>query len=256
MHHSFFDSHAHLTSSPLLETIDDVLKRADEADVRSMITIGTSLELNQQAIDLAAKYPSVYAAVGLHPEDVFELTDDLVATLKAQAQQAKVVAIGECGLDYVRGPEDHQTQQQLFAAQVNLARDLDLPLIIHSRDAFADLVPILDLAGRRTGVLHCFAGTLEQANYFLDRGWYLGFTGIVTFKNAQANQDVARQIPLDRMLLETDCPYLAPQPVRGQTNEPSYIPLIAAMIAELRSISVDEVAEATTANTKRLFGIQ
>ena len=252
---AFFDSHAHLTSTPLIEQIDEVMKRADEAEVKNIITIGTDLTYNQKAIDLAHRFPNVYAAVGLHPEDVFAVTDELMTSLQDQAGQDKVVAIGECGLDYVRGPEDHVTQQQLFAAQVTLARELNLPLIIHSRDAFTDLVPILDLSGERKGVLHCFSGTLEQAQHFLDCGWYLGFTGIVTFKNAQSLQEVAARVPLDRMLLETDCPYLAPQPVRGQTNEPAYIPMVAAKIAELRGIPVDEVAEATTANTKKLFGI-
>ena len=262
------DSHAHL------EAVDDLkgsLKRAKEAGVGKIITIGTSLASSKKAIEIAKKYSNdelqIFATCGLHPKDAKgELVKQplyrCIETLKQIAESSKgVVGIGEAGLDYHPDmtDKDKNFQKELFEAQINLAADLNLPLITHCRNAWEEILSLLTtdyrLRTRLRGVFHSFTGNWQTAQKALDLGFFISFSGIVTFKNASKIQEVAEKIPLDRILIETDSPFLSPEPLRGKQNEPKNVRIIAEFLAHLRSQSINTIIGASADNAKRLFGI-
>src|SRR5207247_6261695 len=279
------DTHALLDFPDFANDLEDVLRRAEEVEVRRVITIGTSIESSRRAIELAENYPSVYAAIGVHPSQVDEAEDDVITPLRELAQNPRVVAIGETGLDYhhlaservareeqvqvmsaLRSETDEEIEAQIrdgaykskqasmFQQQLDLATELGLNVVIHQRDAWDDTLEIMKpYNGKLRGVFHCFGGTLEQAKGVLDRGHLVSFTGIVTFKNGTSVRDVAAQIPLHKFMLETDCPYLAPVPFRGKRCEPAHTRLVAESIATARGILLEDVAEMTTQTAEEFF---
>lgn len=277
------ETHAHLDYPDFANDLDDVLSRATESGVTRIITIGTSIESSRRAVDLAEKYPNIFAVIGVHPTYAEEVGEDVITPLRELARSSRVVAIGETGLDYHRLPSVEakksaqvvhalqseteegidanlhdgaykSKQASLFEQQLDLAVELGFNVVIHQRDAWDDTLEILRGYGNQTsGVFHCFGGTLEQANEVLDLGHLVSFTGIVTFKNGAAVREVAAQMPLWKFMVETDCPYLAPVPFRGKRCEPAHTRIVAETIAAARGISLKEVAEATTETAEKFF---
>ncbi|OAT86151.1 hydrolase TatD [Desulfotomaculum copahuensis] len=234
-----------------------MLDRARAAGVVLIINAGYDLPSSRRAVDLAAEYDFIYAAVGVHPHEVAGLPADYLDTVRELSRQAKVVAIGEIGLDYYRDLSPREVQRRVFREQLALAKELNLPVVIHDRDAHGDVLDILrkDGAGPGGGVLHCFAGSLEMAAACLEMGFYISFAGPVTYPNARRPKEVAAAVPLERLLVETDSPYLTPQAHRGKRNEPAYVRYVAEQIAALRGIAPAELARAATANARRVFGL-
>jgi TatD DNase family protein len=256
----FVDSHCHLSFPELRENLPAIRQAMAEARVTGALCICTTLEEFEDVYALAEGNQDFWASVGVHPdnEGVREASlDDLLE----RAARDKVVAIGETGLDYYRLGErtvaDMEWQRERFRTHIEASRRSGLPLVIHTRSSSADTLAVLDEAGQGAtrGVFHCFTETAEVARAALDRGFYISFSGIVTFKNAADLREVARFVPLDRCLIETDSPYLAPMPYRGKTNSPAYVPYVARQLAELKQVDVEAIAEATTANFKALFGV-
>ncbi|MFS8500219.1 MAG: TatD family hydrolase, partial [Caldicoprobacter sp.] len=219
--------------------------------------VGSTLETSRMSVELAARYPFIYAAVGVHPHEVSQMSSRDLATLEAMTTGQKVVAIGEIGLDYYYDFSPRELQREWFAQQIDLAYSLGLPIIIHDREAHADVLDILKAKKDRIvgGVMHCYSGSWEMAKDFMDLGLYISLGGPVTFKNAKRPVEVAQKIPLDRLVIETDSPYLAPTPHRGKRNNPAYVGLVAQKIAEIRGMSFEEIAEITLNNAKKLFKI-
>lgn len=255
------DTHCHLNFDAYDEDRDQVINRAAEAGVLRVINPGVDLASSQAGIALAAQYEGVYAAVGIHPNSTADFSPSDVDALARLASEAKVVAIGEIGLDYYRDRSPKDIQAAAFKAQLALAQQLELPVIIHNREASDDVMDILEAWAaslppalkERPGVLHSFSASAEVAARALEAGFYLGFTGPITFKNADALRDVAREVPLDRILVETDGPFLTPVPMRGKRNEPAYIPHIVDRLAALRQMPTPDMARITTDNAQRLF---
>jgi TatD DNase family protein len=280
------ETHAHLDYPDFAGDFDDVLRRATEAGVTRIITIGTSLESSRRAVDLAEKHPNIFAVIGVHPTYAGEADEDVMAPLRELARSPRVIALGETGLDYYRLPSveaakgkkvqvfaralQGETEEEieasihdgayksrqadLFQQQLDLAAELGLNVVIHQRDAWEDTLELMKpYTGRLRGVFHCFGGTLEQASEVLDHDHLVSFTGIVTFKNGAAVRDVAAQIPLWKFMVETDCPYLAPVPFRGKRCEPAHTRLVAESIAAARGVSLRELAEATTETAEKFF---
>lgn len=255
------DSHAHLDFSDFEADLDLVIARAGEAGVFKIVNIGADLARSKKAIDIAEKYEQIWATVGIHPEDCD--IDPSVAgeeIRKLTNSSKKVIAIGECGLDYFYDETKKTKQKELFKTQIKIAKELKLPIVIHIRNggddtAVSDVYQILKENQIQKGVIHCF--TLEKiwAEKFLGLGLHLGFTGIVTYKNAELVQESAKIVPVEKILIETDCPYLSPQKYRGQRNEPSYVVEVAKKISEIKNLSLDKVAEQTTKNAEKLFNI-
>ncbi len=249
------DTHCHLTFYGLIENIDAVITRSIAMGVTEWITIGTDIKDSKKVIALAEKYENLYAAVAIHPHDAKTVTLDTIAELKNLARNPKVVAIGETGLDYHYDHSLHEDQRRIFAEHLEIAADLNLPVIIHCRKAFDETMQILNsYAGRvRKVVFHCFSGSAEQAKLVLDKGFYISFTGVVTFKNAEKTRRAAEVVPLDRLMLETDCPYMSPEPMRKQkVNEPALLIHTAKFLAGLKQIPLPDFASAVT-NTSRDF---
>lgn len=230
------------------------LERAQAADVHFVLNPGVDWRNLPRVLAIAQRFPQVVAAVGIHPHEA-DSWQDGTERLRALAMQAKVVAIGEIGLDYYYTYGSHQAQQQAFREQIRLAKALDLPILIHTRDAEPDTLTILQEEGHFRGVLHCFTGTWGFAEQALSLGYHVSFSGAVTFKKSEDLRELARRIPLDRLLIETDAPYLAPPPYRGKRNEPAYVVRIAAQLAELHERPIEEIAAATTRNARSLFGV-
>ena len=260
----FFDSHCHLTDARLSAQLADVLARAHSSHVEAMLSISSDLDDATRILELCQPH-HIYASAGVHPASALAWNDDSsAAQLTDFARDPRVIAIGEIGLDYLYD-ETHPDypgatrarQADVFEAQLQIAADAKLPIIIHNREADDDLLAIVSAWKERLhgGVFHCFGSSPAIARRVLDLGFHLGFTGIVTFKNARQTQDVAALCPINRMLIETDAPYLAPTPMRGKTNEPSYVPFVAAKIAEIKGLPVAEIGAITTSNARRLFGI-
>jgi len=279
------DTHAHLDFPDFASDLDEVLRRATEAGVTRIITIGTSIESSRRAIALAEKYPAVYAAIGVHPSHVEEAAEDVFTPLRDLAKHPRVVGIGETGLDYhhlhseqvakekqvqvmtaLRTETDEEIEAQirdgaykskqasLFQQQLDLAVELGLNVVIHQRDAWEDTLKIIQpYTGKLRGVFHCFGGSLGQASEVLDLDHLVSFTGIVTFKNGAAVRDVAAEIPLWKFMVETDCPYLAPVPFRGKRCEPAHTRIVAEAIAAARRIPLEEISEATTETADKFF---
>jgi TatD DNase family protein len=253
------DTHAHLDFDKFQDDLDEILARAKEAGLENIVTIGASsgMESNHRALALADRFDHIYATVGIHPHDAKIVDRAAVDTIDGLADHAKVVAIGETGLDYHYDNSPRDEQQQAFRWFVQLARKRELPVIVHTRNADEDTIRILTEEGADQvgGIIHCFSSGAWLAKEALALGFHLSFSGIVTFKKATEVQEVARTAPLDRILVETDAPFLAPMPHRGRRNEPSYVAHTARFIAALREMDEDEFAEATTQNARRLYGL-
>ncbi len=248
------DSHCHINFEPLSEDTDGVIQRARELGVNHMLCVSVNMEDFPQVLSLAKKYDFIFASVGVHPNhDEGEEPD--VETLVSHAADSDVVAIGETGLDYFRSSGDMTWQKERFARHIHAGIESDKPLIIHTREAAADTMDILVAEQARDcgGVMHCFAEDWSTAKKALDIGFYISFSGIVTFKNAQDMRDVAKKVPLDRILVETDSPYLAPVPKRGKTNEPAFTRYVADVMAEIKDVSTEEISVVTTDNFFHLF---
>jgi TatD DNase family protein len=261
---TLIDTHAHLDYPRFDADRQAVIERARATGVGAIVNVGTDLTSSQRAVGLA-KQDMIYAAVGMHPHNAKKLDGTALAALRELAQQPKVVAVGEIGLDFYRDLSPRAVQRRAFRAQLAWAAKLGKPVIVHDRDAHDEIMEILTdwareldsspLAGR-LGVLHTFSGDVATAERAIDLGFYISISGPVTYRNARQLPEVVRALPLDRLLVETDCPYLAPHPHRGKRNEPAYVRLVAERIAALRGMPLDELAEATTANAQRLFQIE
>lgn len=251
---SLTDSHCHLNFSLLQDNLHQVLRNARENGVGHMLCVGVTLEKFPEVLALAQTYPQIFASVGVHPDEQ-QGHDPSIDELVQRATDPRVIAIGETGLDYFRLKGDMSWQQERFRRHIRAARTAGKPLIIHTREAAADTIRILREEGADTvgGVMHCFTESLETAQAALDLGFYISFSGIVTFRNAEALRNVARNVPIDRLLVETDAPYLAPMPHRGKTNEPAFVRHVAEHLAGLRDIPFDELAASTTRNFFSLF---
>lgn len=251
---TYIDSHAHYDDEQFDGDRDELLNSLHENGVRNIVNIGCSLERSQFSVDLAEKYPFVYAAVGIHPEDAPDTPDGYLSKIEFWAANPKVAAIGEIGLDYHYEGFDRELQMRFFEEQLDLAEKAGLPVVIHSRDATEDTMDILRRRGKVKGVMHCFSGSAETAKQVLELGMNISFTGVLTFKNARKAVEAVKVIPLDRLMLETDCPYMAPEPYRGKRCDSSMITQVINKIAEIKEVSPETVAETTMANTLRLFG--
>ncbi|MEK4094447.1 TatD DNase family protein [Bacillus sp. RC55] len=253
-----FDTHSHLNAEQFEEDLQEVIARMKEAGVTYTVVVGFDEVTIKKAIELAEAYDFIYAAVGWHPVDAIDMKEEHLAWLEELAAHPKVVAIGEMGLDYHWDKSPKEIQKEVFRKQIALAKKVKLPIIIHNRDATQDIVDILEEenAAEVGGIMHCFSGSAEVAQRCVDMNFLISLGGPVTFKNAKKPKEVAMEIPLEKLLIETDCPYLTPHPFRGKRNEPSYVKLVAEEIANLKGISYDEVAQVTTKNAKSLFGVE
>ncbi len=252
-----FDTHAHYDDEQFDPDRDELLSGMHDRNVGWIVNVGSTTEGCRMSVTLAEQYDFIYAAVGLHPDEVGALTDEFYAWMCETARtNPKVVAIGEIGLDYHWDVEPRQVQQECFVRQMDMARELGLPIAVHSRDAAQDTMDLIKAHGRGIpGILHCFSGSTEMAWEYVKLGYHIGLGGVVTFKNAKKAKEVAAEIPLERIVLETDCPYMAPVPFRGKRNSSDLIDYVAAEIAQLRGIEKDEVIGQTSANAKELFHI-
>lgn len=250
-----FDTHMHLNASQFDEDREEVLKRAREHGVGMMVNVGFNRETIEETLQLAEMHDFIYVAVGWHPTDAVTMKDEDLAWLEELCEHPKVVALGETGLDYYWDTSPKDVQQEVFRKQIRLAIKKNMPLIIHNRDAHQDVLQILreEHAEETGGIMHCFSGDWETAKQALEMNFYISFGGPITFKNAKLPKEVLAQVPLDRLLIETDCPYLAPHPYRGKRNEPGYVRLVAEAAAEIKGISVQEIEEITTKNAKNVF---
>jgi len=252
------DTHCHLTFEPLAGAIEAVVERSRATRVTEWITVGTNPQDSRKAIELTGRFDNMYAAVGIHPHDADSVTSRAINELKELAGNVKVVAIGETGLDFHYDSSKQTAQRRIFVQQLKIAQELNLPVIIHSRDAFEETIDILEQfgSGVKKVVFHCFSGSPEQANLVLDKGFYISLTGVVTFKNASKTQQVAKIVPMDRLMLETDCPYMSPEPMRKQkTNEPSLLIHTARFIADLKQMSFEKFAADVTATSRSFFSL-
>lgn len=254
-----FETHAHYDDESFDEDREQLLCSLPEQGIGRVINVGASIETTKTTLALAAKYDFIYAAVGVHPSDIDGLNEETYAWLKQQATLPKTVAIGEIGLDYYwdKEPEVQKVQRYWFKRQLELARETKLPVIIHSREAAADTMEVMRDAHAEEipGVIHCYSYSKEMAQEFIRMGYYIGVGGVVTFKNAKKLKETVESIPLDRILLETDCPYMAPEPYRGTRNDSSNIPYVIAKIAELKGITTEEVERVTEQNARKLFSL-
>ena len=251
-----FDTHAHMDAEDFGADRDDLLASLPEKGISLMMNPGCSLKSSLDAVALAERYDYIYAAVGSHPDVADEVDDSLIQTYwKLCKKYPKIKAIGEIGLDYHYEDIPREIQQKAFRMQMELARELDLPAIVHEREAHEDGLRIVDEFPTVKGVFHCYSGSLEMAKELIKRGWYIGFTGVLTFKNARKAIEVAANIPLERIVIETDCPYMAPVPFRGKRNDPGLLCHMAEKLAEIRGITTEEAARITLENGKRLYRI-
>lgn len=250
------DSHAHLDSGQYREDRRETIERAKQNGISHILTIGCDMESSAASIAIAQKYDQIYAAVGVHPHDAAEITPATLLQLKHLLEHPKVVALGEIGLDYFRDRCPRETQRRAFREQIRLAKEMKKPIIVHDRDAHDEVMQILieEDAAAVGGVLHCFSGDLEMARRCLDLGFYLSFPGPVTYPRNESTRDLVRELPIERLLVETDCPYLAPQKFRGKRNEPAYVRFTAETIAEVKGLSIADVARITSRNCFKLFG--
>ena len=252
-----FESHAHYDDKQFDMDRDELLSSMQEHGIETVINVGATFQGCQRTISLTKEYEFVYGAIGIHPSEISDLNDEVCDWLWEKSQLPKIVAIGEIGLDYYweKDEEVRMQQQEWFRRQMEIAREVELPVIIHSRDAAEDTLHLMKEvhAKQIPGVIHCFSYSLEMAEAYLDMGYYIGIGGVVTFKNSRKIKEVASEIPLERMLLETDSPYLAPEPNRGRRNSSLNLPYVAQEIARLRGITAEKVCEVTRENARRLF---
>ena len=252
-----FDTHAHLNDPAFDPDREALLESFADAGVGLVMNAGCSLESSRDIVAMAEKYPWLYASVGSHPDSADEVCEEVLEEYRKLCKlSGKVKAIGEIGLDYYYEDIPREIQQKAFRMQLELARELDLPVIVHERDAHNDGLAIVKEFPTVKGVFHCYSGSAEMARQLVNLGWYIGFTGVLTFKNARKAVETAASIPLDRIVLETDCPFMAPEPFRGKRNHPGYLYRMAEKLAEIRGISLEEVHKATYENGKRLYRIE
>ncbi|THE11452.1 TatD family deoxyribonuclease [Bacillus timonensis] len=252
------DTHAHLNAIQYQEDLEEVIERALSEGIERIVVVGFDRETITRAIQLAEQYEFIYATVGWHPVDAIDMKDEDLKWIEELCAHPKVVALGEMGLDYHWDKSPKDIQKEVFRKQIALAKKVKLPIIIHNREATSDIIEILqeENASEVGGIMHCFTGSVEVAKQCIDMNFYISFGGPVTFKNAKKPKEVAAEIPLDRLLIETDCPYLTPHPFRGKRNEPSYVKYVAEQIAELKGVSFEEIAQKTSDNAMRFFGIK
>lgn len=250
-----FDTHAHMDDSAFDADREALLAALPEKGIGLLMNPGCSLASSRNAVALAESFDYIYAAVGSHPDAAREVCPEVIAEYRALCKLPRVKAIGEIGLDYHYEDVPRDIQQSAFRSQMALAAELDLPVIVHEREAHEDGMKIVEEFPGVTGVFHCYSGSLDMAKWLIARGWYIGFTGVLTFKNARKALEVAGNIPLDRIVLETDCPYMSPEPFRGKRNDPGKLYRMAERLAELRGMTVEEVQERTFQNGRRLYRI-
>lgn len=252
-----FDTHAHFDDERFDDDRDEVILKAHESGVSYILNASSDMDSSRKSMALADKYDFIYAAVGVHPHSAGEMKEDDLEILAGYASHPKVVAIGEIGLDYYYDNSPRNVQKYWFARQIGLAREVGLPVVIHDRDAHEDTLAIIKAEGASEvgGVFHCYTGSVEMAKEVLKNNFYIALGGAVTFKNARKLLDVAKFVPEDRLLIETDCPYMTPEPYRGKRNDSGYVRLVAEKIAELRGVTFEEIAQITAQNARRLFKI-
>ena len=251
----YFNTHTHLNSEQLYTNRDQFIQRALENQVENMVVVGYDLDSSKKAVEIAHEYPFIYAAVGISPNDCKETTDDDLNEVEKMLQDPRVVALGEIGLDYYWNEASHEKQKDVFAKQIQIAKKYQKPIVIHARDAYEDTYEVLKRNGHR-GIMHCYSGSVEMAKRFVELGFYISLAGPVTFKNARVPKDVAANINIENLLIETDCPYLTPHPFRGKLNEPANVVYIAQEIAKLKNMEIENVASKTTFNANTIFGIK
>ena len=251
-----FDTHAHLNDPAFDSDREELMAGLAAKGIGLVMNAGCSLESSKDIIQMAQKYPWLYASVGSHPDSADEVNEEVLEQYRQLACHEKVKAIGEIGLDYYYEDISREIQKNAFRMQMALANELDMPVIIHEREAHDDGMRIVKEFPKVKGVFHCYSGSAEMARQLVNMGWYIGFTGVLTFKNARKAVETAASIPLDRIVLETDCPFMAPEPFRGKRNDPGYLPKMAEKLAEIRGISVEEAVKITTENAKRLYRIE
>ena len=252
----YFDSHAHLDDPRFEQDFEEIITRMRQNGVTGMMNIGCDLPSSERSIALAERFDWVWAAVGSHPDDADHVDAARIERYRQLCSHPRVKAVGEIGLDYHYEDVPREVQKQAFRMQMQLAREVGLPVVVHEREAHGDAMEILDDFPDITGVFHCYSGSAEMAKELVRRGWYVGFTGVVTFKNARRAVETVEALRLDRILIETDCPYMAPEPYRGRRNDPSFVPLVAARIAEIKGISSEEAGRITRENAARLFRLE
>lgn len=251
-----FETHAHYDDEQFDLDREELLSSMPEQGVGTIVNVSATYESCRRVVDLVQKYPFMYAAVGIHPDEVGSLNEERFQQMKELCKQEKVVAVGEIGLDYYWDNESHDVQKEWFVRQLDLARELNLPVLIHSREAAADTMEIMKEHGQGLrGVIHCYSYSKEQAKEYVKMGYYIGVGGVVTFKNSRVLKEVVKAIPLEHIVVETDCPYLAPTPHRGKRNSSAYLPLVIEEIAKLKGITAEEVEDATYENAQRLYGL-
>ena len=251
----YFDTHTHYENKRFDEDRDELLSSMPSSGISLILDAGCSLKSSKSSLMLADKYPFIYASVGIHPHDSKDMTDDMVPELERLLSHPKAVAVGEIGLDYHYDFSPRDVQKKRFREQLELARRVNKPVIVHMRESTSDALDLIREYRDLTGVFHCFPGSPETAKILLDLGWYLSYTGVITFKNARKALEVIEKMPRDRLMLETDCPYMAPEPKRGRRCSSLFLPYIAAKVAEIWGVPSEEAAAITTENGKRLFGI-
>ncbi len=253
-----FDTHVHVNAAQFSEDRNETIQRAFDAGVQYMVVVGFDHETIPPAIEIAEQYETIYAAVGWHPVDAVDMTDEDLAWIEELAAHPKVVAIGETGLDYHWDKSPKEVQKDVFRKQIQLAKKVNMPIIIHNREATEDIIGILQEENAKEigGIMHCYNDSVDYVQACLDMNFYISLGGPVTFKNATMPKEVAVEVPSDRLLVETDAPFLAPHPNRGKRNEPSYVKLVAEKIAELRDVPFDELSRITTENAFSLFKIE
>ena len=256
MHSKIFETHAHYEDAKFDADREALIASLPEHDIEYVINVGSSLETTEKSIALAEQYDFIYAAVGVHPSDVIELNEKNFKAIEQAAEHKKAVAVGEIGLDYYWEDNPPRAfQQTVFRKQLALAAELDLPVIVHDREAHGDCLAIIKEFPTVTGVFHCFSGSPEMAAELLKRGWYLGFDGPITYKNAKRAPEVAAVTPLERIVVETDAPYMAPVPMRGKRNDSRYLPYVIEKLAEWKGVTAEEMTRVTWENGRRLFRI-
>ncbi len=253
----FIDTHVHLNAEQYQEDLQEVIDRALEAKVETMVVVGFDRKTIEKTMELVEQYDFIYGVIGWHPVDAIDCTEEDLHWIEELASHPKIVGIGETGLDYYWDKSPKDVQQALFRKQIHLAQKVNLPIIIHNREATADVVNILreENAASVGGVMHCYSGSVETARQCIEMNFMISLGGPVTFKNARMPKEVATEIPLEHLMIETDAPYLAPHPYRGKRNEPAWVPLVAEEIARLKEKPIEEVAQVTTANAKKFFRI-
>ena len=252
----YFDTHAHYTDEAFDADRDETIKAVHDSDVGLIMNASCDYNSCIKSLELTDKYTFVYACVGWHPHDAKTFNDESEKLIREWCKLTKVRAIGEIGLDFYYDLSERDVQREVFIRQMELAQELNMPVVIHDRDAHSECMEIIKKYPSVRGEFHCYSGSAEMAKTILDLGWYLGFTGAITFKNARKSLEVIEMCPIDRILIETDCPYLAPVPFRGKRNDSRYLPLMTQKIAEIKDMSVEEVTKITCENGKHFFGIE